>query len=326
MDVVVRLTSHGEDATNALQSVINNHKHFAKVHVICSFYEKHKEPFKGFDAFVDALKGLHIEVKVVGEFQCDDTKGDCLIGVHPYCVLRSGGVTKLHKVITELEKQKNTQVMHFGITTTMIAPTTGDFMRDFLDAILGYGFLLITFYLDMWWRIWSRGKFYLSTDVCASFINSTYHRKYIPALSRMSRLWDNEQAFSAYGEDSAVLKPEPKMRGFRLARYIVNTHNKQGTGLWLFVFFLFFYYWLAYPWWNHLTIPGASIVLVRPVLGPLNLILYIFTVAILYMGSSYYLIVPHQGLLCLMLPFYITLYPLFWAYARLYRPRETWNI
>ena len=116
------------------------------------------------------------------------------------------------------------------------------------------------------------------------------------------------------------------MRGFTLARYLLNTHNKQvGGGLWLVVFYIFFYYWLAYPWWNHITIPGASSLLVRPVFGPLNLILYLFNVSALYMGSSYYLILPQQALLCVMYPIYMTLYPVFWAYARLYRPKDTWN-
>jgi len=328
MDVVVRLSGHAENASNALQSVLNNHASYSHVHLVCSFYEADKEPFEGYEALRAELGNRGIKVTVCDAFDednCTDVKSYSVVGLHPYCVLRSGGVGKITSTIGELEKQKNTQVMHCGVSTTMVIPE-GAFGKDLWDALCGYGFLLITFYLDMWWRVWSRGKHYMMTDVRVDMVCSTYKRKFIPRVSRFARIWDNEQAPCNYGGDAAILRPEPKMRGFALARYLVNTHNKQVFGgLWMFVFFAFFYYWLAYPWWNLLAIPGASSFLARPVLAPLNIIIYLLTTGTLYMSSSYYLILPHQGLLCALFPIYMTLYPLFWLYARLYRPKDTWN-
>lgn len=329
MDAVVKLSGHAENASNAFQSIINNHGAFNKVHLVCSYYEANVEPFKGYHDLRDELAKKGIEVNVCDSFDrddCPEVDGDAVTEISPYCVLRGGGVAKLKKVIARLEKQKNTSAMHFGLTTTMVIPEES-FRRDFWHAISGYGFLLITFYIDMWWRIYCFGKYYLESDVRTSFVCSTYNRKFIPRLSLFTRVWNNEQVASRYAGDSAVLRPESKMRGFKLARYIVNTHNKQVFGgAWLFVLMFGFYFWLAYPWWNHLTIPGASQMLLRPVFGPLNLVLYLFNAGMLYMGSSYYLILPHQALLCILFPFYLTLYPLFWIYARLYRPKDTWNI
>ena len=338
----MRLSGHGEDATRALLGVVNNPDAFVKLHIVCSYYENGQEPFTGFDELVADIRKAGIHVKIcddLDESNYSDFEGTTSVKIHPWSLVRTGGVGKLNNAITDIERTKNTNAMHFGVSPTLVIPPGRNFATDFWQAISGHGFLMVTLYIDTWWRIYSRGKIYFSGDVQASFICSTYNRKFLPKISRFARIWDNEQVSCTPGGNSAITIPEDRMRGFALARYTINTHNKQTWGLWIIGFMLCGYFWLAYPWWNLFaidpnststvagsTLATASNFLVRPFLGPVNLVIYLFHVTMMYLSSSYTMSIPFQAHLCLLYPIYFTLYPLVWIYARLYRPRDTWDM
>ena len=322
MDGIIRLTNHGENPSKAIQSVINNSDIFKTLHIVCPFYDKNAIPFEGYDDYVHQLTLGKVAINMCTSLDtnnCSKFDGSVAVEIPAFAIIRTGGFNKLGEIVQELDRTNNTTATHFGICPMLVVPEES-FTQDFIDAIFGYGLYLITFYIDFIWRIYSRGKLYLHTDIRAARICSMGERKFIPRIGYITKFRDNVQ-LPISGVDSTLFIPHKSIRGIKFARWNLSLHNKQRIGLWLVTFGLL-YYWVAFPWWNYIDMFSY---VSKSILNPLTLTLYVLNTLFLYTASTYYMSMPHQFTLCVLHPIYAAVYPLFWVYCMLYKPIPRWN-
>lgn len=318
---VIRVSDHRENAENVLGTVAEFHQHFKAVYYVDSQYQDKSKPFDSWDDLVGALRKSNVPVHVVGGLdlmRLPDTVKDRLIEIHPYTMLKQGAFQVLDDTLLQLQQAGYERIVHYGLQSIIYIqePTNRSLLLSVYHAITGYGFLMVMHWIDFWWRLWSRGKIYTERDVRAHYVVHTYKRAYVPDASFTDRLWNRGTMPMHSGRKTALFIPPRAWSGWKTVRYTINTHSHQGWGLWWVGFFFILYYWFALPWWNLLSVTSIT----RPLVGPLTLALYLFNTAILWWGTSQSLYVPQQAILCVLFPIYVTLYPLAWFIARLYRP------
>jgi len=312
MDGIIRISNHAENPTNAIQSVINNSSHFKKLHIVCPFYDKNVLPFENYNEVKEQLQEAGVDIILCTSLNMDKLGNELSLEIPPYCIVKTGGFDKLAEIHKELDRTDNTSITHFGLCPQIYVPER-NLVPDLLDGIFGYGFFLVTFVMDFIWRIWSRDKIYLHTDVQAVRICSMGRRKFLPQVTFMSRI-RNTTHLPVSNVNSATFIPP--VNGLSFSRWNLNMHPKQRFGLWM-VTFCFLYIFMAFPWWNYII---SVSYLQRPLFHPLFIALYIICTCTIYLASTYYMNIPNQFMLCMMHPIYFALYPLFFVYSKLYRP------
>ena len=235
-------------------------------------------------------------------------------------VLYSSGVDALindRALTTAPGYERITQI---GVKGTIYIQSTASIVWDLYYALTGYGFLTIMHYIDTIWGVWSWGKYYTPSDVRGHFLARRNGRAYIEestSFFRWERLWNRAQLPIRMPTNGAIYVPPKTRRGLSLTRYMINCHTKQGFGLWWFPFMVFIYYWLAYPWWNHLEFLK---VFHRPIVDPIWFVYYLLTACGLYFttGTLRY---PQQLITTILFPVYVTLYPLVWLFGKAWNPQ-----
>lgn len=325
MHGVVRLSEYGEDARHAFHSVAANASEFKQLYMVCPSFEEGREPFQGYEECAALLKECGVPLRVVGELDTrslpKDVKGR-LLEIHPYAVHRKGAFPLLDKRTELVLRPGYEHVRHYGLTSILDVAEDEEktLTHSMWDALTGYGFILVMHWIDMFWRVYSRGKYYTERDMQAHMVVNTYQRTYVPSLSWPDRIWNRSTLPAHSGRSTTICRTPPTMSGWGLARYLVGIHKKQTWGLWWLVFIFVGYYWFGLPWWNALS-TSATAVFVRPMFGPLNVVLYLLNTAVLVFGTHHSLRVPQLLVLSILFPVYVTLYPLFWLYARSYSPK-----
>lgn len=318
MDVVIRITNHEENPKKAIQSVINNAQLFKNIHIICPFYDGNTLPFEEYEAMRFSLSESGIKIYLCAELDANKLSDELVVELSPYTIIKTGGFDELTKIHKELQRTDNTTVTQFGICPTIYVPEQ-DVIPDLLDSILGYGFFLVTLFIDVLWRIYYRDKYYIHTDVKATRICAMGTQKFLPKVDGfITKFWNRLQLPTSSVASSMVV-PLRNMRGFKFARWNLNLHPKQRIGFWM-VTFVLVYFWVSYPWWNFFSVFQY---VHRPFFHPLWLTLYIMITSMMYISTAYYTNIPHQFLLCMLHPIYFALYPIFWVYSKLYRPIPT---
>lgn len=340
--VIIKFTGSAEDGTNAFKSVLSiasTDERLRHLIIVCGYYSDGHDFFPGSAQLIQEMRQKNIHVDIVSEFDKTNSlelrRGGVAIELSPMAKLKSGGVGKLDMAMREIDQSKKASLTHFGVQTMFYDPVRGSGVSwsQLREVFFGYGFLMVCNYFDFLWSIWSRGKYYETTDVHAHYISITRDRAHFaPTSYWTNRVWDNEQLPAKEGGEGAYIQPSPEMRGFNYVRWKIANHSHQTWGLWMAAF-LFLYFLLAFPWWNfaqdlHFIAPIRIFgrVFYKKMTDPGAILIWCINLGLVYFSSYTQARLPHQALLCVLFPIYLSFYPLVWLYSKFYRPMKALEV
>lgn len=305
VDVLIFLRYEGDDATPALQSVLNNADYVKRVILVCDSYDAGTELFEGYAEIEHSLKQSSISISIVPTFDYEDCKvlkSSLLLEIPFDCVVKTSAFQKFEETLEDLKSTRQYNRTHLALSTSWIETSFS----------VWHGFLLISYYFDYLWRLWSRGKKFFPYDLRLTTVCGTHNRTYVARESRwFSKLWNRTHVPCIAGINSAYRRDQKVFRELR-ARKI---------GFWLVGFF-FFYIMAAYPWWNPLfdgtrtNMGRYSMLLYREFNHPLTYAVYAINVLFMAAFSFHSCRVPYQWTHIFLHPLYLTLWPLFWLLSK----------
>lgn len=305
VDALIFLRYEGDDASPALQSVLNNAEYVKRVIIVCDYYDAGTELFKGFTEIEHSLKQSAVPIQIVPSFDYDDCavlKSSLVMEIPFDCVVKTSAFQKFQQTLDELRATRQYNRTHVAQSTSWIETSFSPW----------HGFLLVSYYFDYLWRLYSRGKKFFQHDIKLTTVCSTHNRVYVARESRwLSKLWNRTHVPCIPGINSAHRTDQKVFRDFR-ARTI---------GFWVIGFF-FFYVFAAYPWWNPIfdrtrqNMGRYSMALYREFNHPLTYAVYAINVLFMAAFSFYSCKVPYQWTHIFLHPLYLTLWPLLWFLAR----------
>lgn len=221
---------------------------------------------------------------------------------------------------------------HFALSTTIWIepdPERKPTLREWGEATLAYGWLLVMLVLDSLRYMLNFGAYHCNTDVTARLVSVTFPNRTVVAPHRWW-IWGGfgtgmATPLSGAGATCMLLPLPGREQGFAFVWRLLRTHRTMGVGVWI-VGFALYYGFFALPWWMWL-LPRNVVPWVLahgwdprtwPYYWSLLQVGHLLIVAIISYRRLY---VPWglQSLQVLMYPLYLATAPLAFVYARLAR-------
>jgi hypothetical protein len=319
VSVVIELSAYKESPRNAIATVINNAATICDLHIVLAGHATNAELYAEWNADVDALTKLKLTPQWHNKLDATKLAGLAMVTLKPDHFVTDGSWKAFleNNLAAKRSGWARSKPTHYALNAGVdldnddIAPTTTR------AQAMWYGFLLVVSVLDTLRSLFSWGAYHDGNAVRAQLVMRVYPGEtYVPRYrwgpltfwcgfdSGVARVFDDAGGCNRMPDTDV---------GVDLVLRSVRTHPHMGWGFawitgYLLYYGLFFgacgavyaakgtyvYYWIA---------------------------AHVFHVALVAYATHDVFLFPHKsyGIQVLLYPLYLTLSPLLFLYARLYR-------
>jgi hypothetical protein len=317
--VLINIGDGKESCHNAIRTVLSHSAYFSEVHVVKFDWDSNIPLYVTWANDREALERAGINVVIHSIFDESRVNAPLLIELSPYADVKEGPLSQLINRI-DAASVHHQSLQHFAVASRITVDKDTPFSWNYW--MLGF-LIAVTSVWDFWKSVWWRARHFRQDDVRAKLVFKTFRRSIVAPRHLTWWLWNSGTDTLIDGRGAARIA----LKQPQIYNYVLSKLREPSFSLWL-VPFSIYYFLFAFPWWAY-VLDGSALqqwfMSTRFHMfwsSGLGWVLWstmwaLHSLAIWAMSIRKAHHVPFQLVMCFAYPFYLTLYPFAWIFAKI---------